>query len=157
MEPAASNILAGLSEPVTHLLGGLLLLSKTVAMVVFAMVGGEMQSRGVAYVPANPILTDLSVVFYTDADRFTPSGPVQFSLKYDEGRPAFVAMQLIPLDIIGFGDFTARHVGQNVTLQVCGQVMMSPRVVVAIRDGRLQVTGFDVVKDLTGFMENGCP
>lgn len=157
MELESIHPLAALLEPLSGLVAGIMVMSKTVAMVLFALAGGNISASSTGSALVTPLPVNLEVVFYTPEDRFTPSGLVRFELVETDTYLPKISLQLRPIDAIEFGAFTERHIDEAVTLEVCGQALFSPRLRAAITSGKLQLTGPDIVDPLAEFMANGCP
>lgn len=129
-------------------------LAMAIALLTGVPPGDSPQPPGAAAVQeAMP----LELAFSAAGEDFVPAAPVAFSLGIDGAGQRAVIMQLTPGDADAFGDYTVRHVGQEIALSVCGEVLIRPRILDGIYGGRLVVSGDAVAETLRDWMENGCP
>ena len=138
-------------EPVSVSLGSIL------ASVLSAYVAVGMAYSGAG--PERPAPVEprfLPMQMRSQDDAFRPLVPVMFTIEQRDGRPV-VKMSIQFDDADGLADFTTRHVGENVGLAVCGEVLMTPRIVAPITQGEIVITGPEVVDTLKEFIISGCP
>jgi len=82
---------------------------------------------------------------------------VQFQNGFDGNGLPMVTISLSSGDAKKFGDFTSRHLKQEVELRVCGEFLSAPVVQEAIYGGNIVVSGYDVWGTMAEYLANGCP
>jgi len=130
---------------------------RAIAMVFALILGscGEPTTTGVLPSPMSG--KGLPVILLAGADVFKPAQQVKFQNGFNEAGLPMVILQFSPEDRVTLGEFTGRHIGDAVEMQVCGEVLMAPVVQEAITGGSLVLSGYDVWGKMAEFLANGCP
>ena len=130
---------------------------RAIAMVFALVLGscGEPTTTGILPSPMSG--KGLPVILLAGADVYKPTKQVKFQNGFDEVGLPMVTLQFSPEDRVTLGEFTGRHIGDAVEMQVCGEVLMAPVVQEAITGGSLVLSGYDVWGKMAEFLANGCP
>jgi len=107
--------------------------------------------------PPEPILADLDAVFSFGDDSFRPTGPMKYVYHAFAPQPDVITLQMIPLDIIGFANFTNAHKGREMQVSICGAPQASVEITRTIDDGYIVLEGEGDAQRFAPLIRDGCP
>lgn len=88
---------------------------------------------------------------------FTPQAEVSFRRNLRTlSTPPFTLKMQAP-DIADFAAFTRAHIGQEMRVYVCGEVVFSPTLLKPVEDGAIYIHTAMVNGGLEAFSTQGCP